>query len=91
LQDLTNRLAGLPGNKLLTKSLFQQSFKMKTFTPSSKTLILFFMTFLIGYHEIKKSTTNCLQLFGIFIMMQRSCFNQITVSCEQVIRWLGEA
>jgi len=28
-------LAGLTGNKFLTKNLFQQFFNMKTFTPSS--------------------------------------------------------
>jgi len=27
-----------------------------------------------------QSTTNCVQLFGIFIMMQRSCFKQLIVS-----------
>jgi len=27
-----------------------------------------------------QSTTSCLQLFGIFIMMQRSCFKQVIVS-----------
>jgi len=41
-------LAGLAGNKFLTKNLFQQFFKMKTFTPSSKNTLLFFMTFLIA-------------------------------------------
>jgi len=25
----------------------------------------------------RQSTTSCLQLFGIFIMMQRSCFKQV--------------
>jgi len=29
-------LAGLVSNKFLTKNLFQQFFKMKTFTPSSQ-------------------------------------------------------
>jgi len=28
----------------------------------------------------RQSTDSCLQLFGIFIMMQRSCFKQISVS-----------
>jgi len=42
-------LAGLAGNKFLTKSLFQQFFKMRTFTPSSsKNILLFFMTFSTG-------------------------------------------
>jgi len=42
-------LAGLAGNKFLTKSLFEQFFKMKTFKPSSsKNIFIFFMTFLIG-------------------------------------------
>jgi len=42
-------LAGLVGNKFLTKHLFQQFFKMKTSTPSSsKNLFIFFMRFLIG-------------------------------------------
>jgi len=42
-------LAGLTGNKFPNKNLFQQFFKMKTFTPSSsKNILLFFMTFLIG-------------------------------------------
>jgi len=27
-----------------------------------------------------QSTTSCLQLFGIFIVMQRSCFKQMIVS-----------
>jgi len=27
-----------------------------------------------------QSTTSCLQLFGILIMMQRSCFKQVIVS-----------
>jgi len=48
LQGLTNRLAGLPGNKFLTKSLLQQFLKTQTFTPSSKILLHFFMTVLIG-------------------------------------------
>jgi len=34
-------LAGLAGNKVLTKHLFQQFFKMKTFTPSSKNIQCF--------------------------------------------------
>jgi len=41
-------LAGLTGNKFLTKSLFQKFFKVKTFTPSSKNILIFFMTFFIG-------------------------------------------
>jgi len=38
LAGFTNRLAGLTGNKFLTKNLFQQFFKMKTFTPSSSNI-----------------------------------------------------
>jgi len=72
-------LAGLGDNKFLTKNLFQQFFKMKTFThSSSQNTLLFFMTFL-NWVTTGLSTTNCLQLFGIFIMMQRSCFQQIIV------------
>jgi len=52
-------LAGLAGKMFVTKHLFQQFFKMKTyftpslphknFTPSSaKNILLSFMTFLIG-------------------------------------------
>jgi len=47
-------LAGLPGNKFLTKNLFQQFFKMKTFaTSSSNNIFLFFMKFLIGNTRVK--------------------------------------
>jgi len=41
-------LSGLAGNKFLTKDLFQRFFKKKTFIHSSKNLLLFSMTFLIG-------------------------------------------
>jgi len=41
-------LAGLAGSKFLTKNLFQQFYKAKTFTPSSSKNILLFMKLLIG-------------------------------------------
>jgi len=39
LQGLTNRLAGLPGNKFQTKNLFQQFFKMNTFIKNFTSLL----------------------------------------------------
>jgi len=46
-------LADLAGNKLLTKNLFQQLFKVKTFTPSSKNILLFFTTLLLDDTKTK--------------------------------------
>jgi len=39
-------LAGSAGNKFLVKYLFQQLLEMKTFTPSSKTLLFFWCSML---------------------------------------------
>jgi len=50
---------------------------MKTFTPSSKNILVYDV---FNWVKPGKSTTSCLRLFGIFIMMQRSCFKQIFVS-----------
>jgi len=48
LQDSTNRLAGLTGNKFLTKTC-SNGFQDENFAPSSsKNMLIFFMTFFIG-------------------------------------------
>jgi len=64
-------LAGLAGNKFLTKNLFQQLFKMKTFTPdlpSSSNNSLYFSSYdVFNLVTPGQSTSSCLQLFRIFI------------------------
>jgi len=42
LADFTNRFAGLAGSKSLTKNLYQEFFKMNTFTLSSSENIPYF-------------------------------------------------
>jgi len=79
-QDFTNRSAGLAGYKFLTKNLFQQFFKMKTFTPSSKNILYFSCYDVFNWVTPGQSATSCLELFRIFIMMQRSSFKQIIVT-----------
>jgi len=51
-------LAGLAGNKFLTKSLFEQFFKMKTYT--------YLLYDVFNWVTPGQSTTNCLQLFYNF-------------------------
>jgi len=72
-------LAGLAGNKFLTKNLFRQLFKMKTLKLLHQKI---YFSSLRRFYWIPpgQSTTSCLQLFGIFTMMQRSCFKQIIAS-----------
>jgi len=70
----------LAGDKLLTKNLFQEFFQDEnfyTFFIKKYTSLLYDV---FNWVTPGKSTTSCLQLFGIFIMMQRSCFKQICVS-----------
>jgi len=52
---------------------------MKTFTPSSSKIYIYF------FHEVfnrvtPRQSTSYLQLLGIFIMMQRSWFKQMIIS-----------
>jgi len=54
---------------------------MKTFTPSFiKKYRPTSLYEVFNWVTPEQSTTNCLQLLKILIMIQRSCFKQITVS-----------
>jgi len=71
----SSRVLPTTGNKVLTKNLLQQFFKLKTFTPSStKNIRTSLLYDVFNWVTPGQNTTSCLQLFGNFIMMQRSCF-----------------
>jgi len=74
LAGFYQRLAGVLINKLLTKNIFQHFFKMKAFTPSSSKNVQYFSPLWRFFIWVTpgQRTTSWLQLFGIFIMMQRS-------------------
>jgi len=59
---------------------------MKTFATSSSKNIFSLHYDFFNWITPGQSTNSCLQLLGIFIMIQESGFKQIIV-----IRWLGEA
>jgi len=68
-------LAGLAGNKFLNKNTFQELFEIKTCTLFHQKILNLLQYTLHWATGLWK--TICFQPFGIFIMMQRSCFKQI--------------
>jgi len=71
-------LAGITGNKFPDQKPISTVFQ-------DENLYIFFIKNVLLYDVINwitpgQSTTSCLQLFGIFIMMQASCFKQKIVS-----------
>jgi len=84
-------LAGLPRNKFLTNNLFQQFFKMKTFTSSSSKNIVY-LSSLLGF-QLGTSRINHNQLPTIIWNLYYDAKKLLQAdNCiiKQVFKWLGE-